>query len=115
MKKLLVLALAGVLVFSMTGCKSKQQKAADEFIEKMDKLIDDYEDACKDEDAEKAEKIDEKLEKLAEDYEDIYDDLEDKDEDAADDFEDDYMKLAEKYMEIYGTYGLDLDFDYDEY
>ena len=40
MKKILALLLAVIMLLSLAACKSKEQKAADEFLKDMEKLID---------------------------------------------------------------------------
>ena len=99
MKKILALLLAVIMLLSLTACKSKEQKAADEFLKDMEKLIDEMIEAIEDEDEDALDELYEDLEKMGEDYEDILEDLEDKDEDAAEEFEEDVEKLGEKMEE----------------
>ena len=66
MKKILALLLAVIMLLSLTACKSKEQKAADEFLKDMEKLIDEMIEAIEDEDEDAAEEFEEDVEKLGE-------------------------------------------------
>ena len=108
MKKLLAILLVVVMLFSLTACKSKEQKAADKFVKDLEKLLDEVITAVEDEDEDAVEDLMEELEDMGEDYEDIYDDLKDKDRDAAKEFKnkyvvcysfDEFKAVVEEYLE----------------
>lgn len=102
MKKLFAILLVVIMLFSLTACKSKEQKAADQFVKDLEQLLDDVLVAVEDEDEEALMDLMEELEDMGEDYEDIYDDLKDKDRDAAKEFKNEVEDLAEEISdEIY--------------
>ena len=68
MKKILALLLVVIMLLSLTACKSKEQKAADEFLKDMEKLIDEMIEAIEDEDEDALDELYEDLEKMGEDF-----------------------------------------------
>lgn len=96
MKKLFAILLVVVMLFSLTACKSKEQKAADQFIKDLEEYLDEVIAAVEDEDEDALIDLDEEIEDLHEDYEDIYDDLKDKDRDAAKEFKNEVEDLIEE-------------------
>ena len=99
MKKIIALVLALMMVLCFAGCKSEEQKAADEFIADVEKLLDEAKEAVEDEDVDKLTEIAEEIAEMGEDYEEILEDLEDKDEDAAEEFEEKMEELGEEFEE----------------
>ena len=65
MKKLIALLLVLVMVLSLTACKSKEQKAADQFLKDMEALLDDVIAAVEDEDVDAMEDLMEELKEVA--------------------------------------------------
>ena len=99
MKKIIALVLALMMVLCFAGCKSEEQKAADEFLADVEKLLEEAEEAAKDGDVDALMEIAGEIEEMGADYEEILEDLEDKDEDAAEKFEDEMNELGEKFEE----------------
>ena len=99
MKKLIAILLVVIMMFSLTACKSKEQKAADQFLKDLEELGDEIIAAIEDEDLDKLNELMEEFEEMGEDYEDIYDALEEKDEDAAEQFESDVEDLGNDIVE----------------
>ena len=97
MKKIIAMLLAVIMLLSLTACKSAEQKAADDFLNDMEKLIDEIVEAVEDEDEDKLMDLEEDLAKMGEDFEDILKDLEDVDEDAAKEFEKAVEELGEEF------------------
>lgn len=95
MKKLFAILLAVTMLFTLTACKSEEQKAADEYLEKVEKLMDKITDATEDQDLEALMSLSEELTELIEEYDEIYEALEEVDEEAAEEFEDALDDLAE--------------------
>lgn len=95
MKKLFAILLAVTMLFTLTACKSEEQKAADEYLEKVEKLMDRITDATEDQDIEALMSLSEELMELAEEYDEIYEALEEVDEEAAEEFEEALNDLAE--------------------
>ena len=95
MKKLFAILLAVTMLFTLTACKSEEQKAADEYLKKVEKLMDRITDATEDQDIEALMSLSEELMELAEEYEEIYEALEEVDEEAAEEFEEALNDLAE--------------------
>ena len=92
MKKILVMLLALVMVFSLFACKSKEQKAADEFLEKYEQLIDDLIAAKDSGDLSELTSLADELQELSAESADVAKDLKESDPDAAADF---LAKIAE--------------------
>lgn len=95
MKKLFAILLAVTMLFTLTACKSEEQKAADEYLKKVEKLMDRITDATEDQDLEALMSLSEELMELAEEYDEIYEALEEVDEEAAEEFEEALNDLAE--------------------
>ena len=98
MKKVLALIMALVMVLALTACKSKEQKAADNFIKEMDTLVDEAIVAFQDQDLERLQSLQDEIKELRSGYNDILADLRATDEEAAAEFEEEIIKIGEKMV-----------------
>ena len=106
MKKLIAILLVVVMMFSLTACKSKEQKAADQYLNDLEALLEEVITAVEDEDMDAIEDLMEEMEDLGEEGEDIYKDLKKKDKDAAKEFKNDVEDMMEEITdEIYEIAG----------
>ncbi|MBQ3215466.1 MAG: hypothetical protein IJB11_05035 [Oscillospiraceae bacterium] len=96
MKKILAILLVVVMVFSLTACKSKEQKAADDFLKEFETLVDDFIEAYEDKDFDRVSQISKELESMDEEFNQVLEDLKESDEDAAKKFCDDIEAIADK-------------------
>lgn len=103
MKKTIAIMLIIAMLLSLTACKSKEQKAADEYLEKLEKLVNDFVETFENQELEKHEALMDEIFEIEEDYEDIYEDLEKVDEEAAEAFEKAYDDLIDVAHEILFT------------
>ena len=97
MKKILVLLLALVMVFSLVACKSKEQKAADKVLKKLENCLDDQEKAKDDSDIAEMTSVASEMMEIAVEAEEAYQDLLKVDEDAAQKFMEDVEDICAKF------------------
>ncbi len=104
MKKLLALLLAAVMLFSFAACGDDSDKEdasaksrAEEFLDKLNDLFDEYEEAESDDDEDAMDSAKDDIEELIDDdFNDIYNDLIEDDEDDAEEFLDDVKKVSKE-------------------
>lgn len=111
MKKILAFAMVLVMVLCLTACASKEQAAADKWLEDYGAAQDDYFEAAYDLDVDAMEEAGAVMDDLEEEFDDIYDDLYDKDEEAAEQFLDDKIALHEEFLERADQWSEDMDLD----
>ncbi len=114
MKKLLVLILVIGIVFALAGCKSEEQKAADEYIAEYERLVEEYRIVAEEKDFDKALEISDKIDEHLKKDSGIEEALREKDEEAADKFGEELERLLQEELEIMTQlYGFDFEFDID--
>ena len=89
MKKVLVVLLALVMVFSLVACKSKEQKAADEYLKKLEEFDERWDDAS----GQEKYGMSKEMAELVIEGERVRENLEKVDSDAATEFDKEMVKI----------------------
>ena len=98
MKRVLALILVLVTVFTLTACKSKEQRAADKFLKKMETLVDDSIEAFENKDTGRLQELQKEIDDLGDDYKEIFEALKEKDPDEAEAFANSVVELGDKLV-----------------